>query len=356
MEPVPPGTTSCRNRLRAVSGRRGDVFRMPTIRDVAREAGVGVGTVSRVLGDQARVAPATRARVEATITRLGFRPSPVARALSRHRTTTLEVIVPLITRDFYVEVLRGVEAALDATAYALLIRTIERPADRDRVFTALAARDRADGALIVSQSPTIDLLARLAAQRSPAVLVDAVDPRLPSVAVDHEGAAATAVRHLLGLGHRRIALVDHAATPFAQGSPAGRRRGYRAALAEAGVRPQPTDEVVTAFSPAGGEAALATLLGQPVPPTAVFVGSDVQAAGVLAGARRLGRRVPDDLAVVGYNDIELAGYLGLTTMRVPMREMGQRGVELLLAAIEAPPVAPQILLTADLVVRETSRG
>ena len=329
---------------------------MPTIRDVAREAGVGVGTVSRVLGNQPRVAPATRARVEAAITRLGYRPSPVARALSRQRTYSLEVAVPLITRDFYVEVLRGIEKALDETGYALLIRTIERAVDRDRVFAALASRERADGAIIVSQAPTTTLLARLAAEDAPAVLVDALHPDLPSIAIDHEAAAATAVRHLLEQGHRRIALVDHAETPFAQGSPRGRRRGYRAALVAAGVNPRPSDEIVTEFNAGGGDAALAALLAQPDPPTAVFAGSDVQAAGILAATRRLRLRVPEDLAIVGYNDIELAGYLGLTTMRVPMREMGRRGVELLFAAIEAPDiVVPQILLTAALVIRETSQ-
>ncbi len=329
---------------------------MPTIRDVAREAGVGVGTVSRVLGNQPRVAPATRARVEAAITRLGYRPSPVARALSRQRTYSLEVAVPLITSDFYVEVLRGIETALDETGYALLIRTIERAVDRDRVFAALASRERADGAIIVSQAPTTTLLARLAAEDAPAVLVDALHPDLPSIAIDHEAAAATAVRHLLEQGHRRIALVDHAETPFAQGSPRGRRRGYRAALVAAGVNPRPSDEIVTEFNAGGGDAALAALLAQPDPPTAVFAGSDVQAAGILAATRRLRLRVPEDLAIVGYNDIELARYLGLTTMRVPMREMGRRGVELLFAAIEAPDiVVPQTLLTAALVIRETSQ-
>ncbi len=330
---------------------------MPTIRDVAREAGVGVGTVSRVLGDQSRVAPATRARVEAAIAHLDYRPNPVARALSRHRTATLEVIVPLITRDFYVEVLRGIETALEATGYALLIHTIERPADRDRVFAALGDRDRVDGTIIVSQTPTANLLARLVAQQAPAVLVDAIHPDVPSIAIDHEAAAVTAVDHLLALGHRRIALVDHAEAPFAQGSPSGRRRGYRAALAGAGLDPRPADEIVTEFSPVGGEAALTALLAQSEPPTAIFVGSDTQAAGILAAARRLPRRVPQDLAIVGFNDVQLAGYLGLTTMRVPMREMGRRGVELLLTAMEDPlSGVPQILLPAELVIRETSGG
>jgi DNA-binding LacI/PurR family transcriptional regulator len=332
-------------------------MRMPTIRDVAREAGVGVGTVSRVIGGRPRVAPATRERVEAAVARLDYRPSPVARALSQQRTQTLEVVVPLITRDFYVEVLRGIEAALAATDYTLLIRTIERPAERDGVFAALGEGERADGVLIVSQEPPASFLARLGKRPAPVVLVDATHPQLTSVAVDHQAAALRAVRHLLGLGHRRIALVDHAAMPFAQGSPAGRRRGYRLALTEAGLRPRRSDEVVAAFSPFGGEEAVAALLARPDPPTAVFAGSDVQAMGVLAGARRLGRRVPEDLAVVGYNDIELAGYLGLTTVRVPMRELGRRGVDLLVTAIEAPATAPaHVLLTSELVVRATCGG
>jgi DNA-binding LacI/PurR family transcriptional regulator len=327
----------------------------PTIRDVAREAGVGVGTVSRVLSNQPRVSPATRARVEAAIAQLGYRPNPVARALSRHRTYTLEVAVPLITRDFYVEVLRGIEMALAGSGYALVIRTIDRAADRDRILAALASRDHADGAIVVSQSPTPALLAHLTEKQAPAVLVDARHPQLPSIAVDHETAAETAVRHLLALGHQHIALVDHAETPFAQGSPSGRRRGFLAALSAAGIVPRATDELVTEFSAAGGEAALQTLFAQPDPPTAIFAGSDVQAAGILAGAQQLGLRVPEDLAVVGYNDIELAGYLGLTTMRVPMREMGRRGVELLLAAIDASAsAAPQILLQAELIARHST--
>ena len=330
----------------------------PTIRDVAREAGVGVGTVSRVLGDQPRVAPATREKVEAAIARLGYRPNAAAQALSRQRTDTLEVAVPLVTRDFYVEVLRGIEIALEASRYSLLIRTIERAADRARVLDALAAPGRADGVIIVSQAPTPALARRLSAEHMPAVIVDTVHPGIPSIAVDHESAAAQAVHHLIRLGHQRIGYVDHAATPFAQGSPAGRRQGYRSALAAARLSVQPADEITTEFSMAGGEAAVAALFAQSVPPTAVFVGSDTQAAGVLTAARRMGLRVPDDLAVIGYNDIDLARYLDLTTVRVPMREMGRRGVGMLMTAMEAPGVTPAsvLLLQAELVVRGSSGG
>jgi DNA-binding LacI/PurR family transcriptional regulator len=310
-----------------------------------------------VLGGQPRVAPATREKVEAAISRLGYHPNAAAQALSHKRTDTLEVAVPLVTRDFYVEVLRGIEIALEGSSYSLLIRTIERAEDRARVFAALAAPGRADGAIIVSQAPTPALAQRLRAESMPVVLVDTLHRGVPSVAVDHEAAAAQAVQHLIGLGHQRIAYIDHAATPFAQGSPAGRRRGYRAALTAAGLLVQAGDEIITEFSAAGGEAALTALFAQPARSAAVFVGSDTQAAGVLTAARRLGVRVPDDLAVIGYNDIDLARYLDLTTVRVPMREMGRRGVELLLERIAAPPERPpHLVLPAELVIRGSSGG
>ena len=327
---------------------------MPTIRDLAQEAGVGIGTASRVLSGSPRVAAETRARVHAAMERLGYRPSRVARALSKGRTQTLEVMVPLFTRYFYVEVLRGIEAALVDTDYALLIRTIERATDRDRAFEDPCPRGRADGVLIVSLTPTAKLLEQLSLAECRAVLVDSDDPRLSNVTVDHAAAAASAVRHLIALGHRRIASIDHPEDPFAPAYPGGRHKGYRRALAEAGIPPRPEYELMTDFSPEAGAGALDSLLALPEPPTAVFVGSDTQAFGVLEAARRRGLRVPEDLAVVGYNDIELAQYLGLTSVRVPMREMGQRGVELLLAALHEPDSPPtQVRLPAQLVVRRT---
>jgi LacI family transcriptional regulator len=330
---------------------------MPTIHEVARAAGVGVGTASRALSGNPHVADETRARVRAAADRLGFRPSPIARAFSRGRTQTLEVVVPLITQHFYVEVLRGIEGALAATDYALLIRTIERQADRARVLREQYLRGRVDGALLVSLTPTRGLVSRVMAAGVPLVLVDAEQPKLPSVAVDHAAAAATAVRHLVELGHRRIALVDHAQDPFAPVYPDQRHRGYRRALTEAGLPERSDYERVTDFSPEAGAGAGRELLALAEPPSAVFAGSDTQALGILEAARQAGRRVPDDLAVVGYNDIEIAEYLGLTTIHVPMRELGQRGLQLLLRAIEQPESRPEhIRLPAELVVRRSSGG
>lgn len=328
---------------------------MPTIHDVAREAGVGVGTASRALSGSAHVTDATRAHVQAVAERLGFRPSSIARAFSRGRTHTLEIIMPLFARHFYVEVLRGIEEAILPTDYTLLVRTIERRSDRDRLVRERRVRERVDGALIVSLRPTRGMLARFEEAGLPVVLVDGEHPRLSSVAVAHEAAAVSAVRHLLELGHRRIGLIDHPEDPFSPVYPDARHRGYRAALAEAGLAPLPDYERVTDYSPEAGAAAMEELLKLRQPPTAVFAGSDSQAMGVLDVARRHGLRVPEDLAVVGYNDNEIAPYLELTTVRVPKRELGRLGVELLLRMLEDPGTPIEhIRLTADLVVRKTS--
>src|SRR5690349_8734372 len=161
---------------------------MPTINDVAREAGVGVATVSRVLNGSSRVAPATRRRVKSAMERLGYRPNPTAQGLRSRRTHTLEVLVPLFTRHFYVEVLRGIELGLGATDYGLLIRGIENREDRDRAFANSVTHNFADGLLIVSLAPTEDLAERLAMAQCPVVLIDAEYGELPGVTVDHEAA------------------------------------------------------------------------------------------------------------------------------------------------------------------------
>lgn len=328
---------------------------MPTIRDVARAAGVGLGTVSRVLSDDPHVAGATRSRVLAAIDALGYRSSPVARALRQGRSLTLDVIVPLFTRHFYVEVLRGITAAVVDSDYALVIHTIERPGDRDRVFATAGDIMGPAGMIMVSLTPAPGLLERLRDGRVPLVLVDHASPGVAGVAVDYAAGTTAAVAHLLALGHRRIALIDRRADPFAFQDPGARQAGYRQALATAGLPLRPDYEVVTDYSPEGGQAALGPLLALPTPPTAILVGSDAQALGVLAAARAQGVRVPDDLSVVGYNDIELASYLGLTTVRVPMCEMGRQGGNLLLGLL-AGSAAPSgaIYLPTELMVRATT--
>jgi LacI family transcriptional regulator len=330
-------------------------MRKATIRDVAREAGVGIGTASRALTGSPLVAGATRARVQDVARTLAYHPSPAARALPSGRSHVLEIIVPLFTRSFYSEVLRGIEETLARSDYALVIRSIERPEERNRVFREARWPGQVDGGLLVSLTPTRPLLGHFRTAGLPLVLIDVEQPSLSSVSVDHEAAARLAIEYLIGLGHVRIALVGRAEDPFALDAPDARQRGYRAAWEEAGLQLRPEYQRTTDFSPEAGGAAMDRLLGLKQPPTAVFCASDTQAVGVLEAARRRGRRVPEDVAVVGYNDVELAQYLGLTTVRIPMRAMGKRGAELLLQTIGEPERPTEhIRLPTELVVRQTS--
>jgi DNA-binding LacI/PurR family transcriptional regulator len=327
---------------------------LTTIRDVAREAGVGVGTVSRVLSGHASVAPATRARVQTAMEQLNYHPSAVARALSRRRTDTLEIIMPLFTREFYVEVLRGIEEALASTDYALVIRTVERPQDRTRAFSQIG---RADGIVIVSLTPSASFVKQLENAKTPVVLIDAVHPKLPSIDVDHEQAAMSAVMHFIKTGHRRIGLIDRANDPFGPASESGRQRGYRRALAEAGLPLDRDLELVASYTAEGGRDGANRLFELPDPPTAILTGSDIQAIGVIDAARSRGLAIPGDLAVIGYNDIDISRHIDLASVRVPMRAMGKRATELLLSMIEHIPVdEPITRFPAELIIRNSAES
>jgi DNA-binding LacI/PurR family transcriptional regulator len=326
----------------------------PTISDVARAAGVGIGTVSRVINRSPLVSAATRARVLAAIERLGYQPSSIARAFGRRTTHKLELLVPLFAAPFFLDIMRGVEEGLADSDYTLLVRTIDGPADRERVFSACCKRGRADGVLVVWTPPTEAFVERLASEALPAVLLNAESPNLLAVAVDHTAAAHRAVTYCAGLGHRRIALIDRFADPFATSGEGVCQVGYRTALADGGLTQLPDYEHVVPLDPQAGSRAFATLQAQPQAPTAIVVGSDTQAIGVLDAARTAGLRVPRDVSIVGYNDNPIAAYLGLTTMRVPLRALGRLATEVLLAALSEPVAPPTTTyLPTELVVRRT---
>jgi LacI family repressor for deo operon, udp, cdd, tsx, nupC, and nupG len=327
---------------------------MPTITDVAREAGVGIGTVSRVINGSPLVAEATRERVLAVIRRLGYQPSPIARAFGRRRTDKLEVLVPLFAQSFVLEILQGIEDALADTDYALIIRTVDGGDDRDRVFQDCCVRGQADGVLVVWMAPTEDFVGRMSAESFPAVLLNSEHPRLWSVGTDHDAAALAATMHCVDVGHRDIALVDRREDPFNADSSGICLRGYRQALRNAGLSSRRDYERLADLGARGGAAALQALLALRDPPTAIVAGSESQAIGVLAAARALGRRVPEDLSIVGYNDTEITRDLGLTTVRVPLRELGRRAAETLVAVLAEPAADPVArYVSSELVVRAT---
>jgi DNA-binding LacI/PurR family transcriptional regulator len=327
---------------------------MPTIMDVARAAGVGIGTVSRVLNNSPLVSGATRQRVLETIQRLGYQPSPIARAFGGRRTDKLEILVPVFAQAFVLELLRGIELALADTDYTLLIRSVKTVDERERVYADCCLRGRTEGVLVVWMPPTEHLVARLNAERFPAVLLNSAHPKLWSVGVDHTAAAERAVTYCAQLGHRRIALVDRGEDPFEVATPGICRRGYQQAMAAAGLGAPSEYHLVADNSAMGGAAGATRLLQLPQPPTAIVTGSEAQAIGVLDALRTAGIRVPEELSVVGYNDSDISRDLGLTTIQVPLQVLGEVAAETLLMVVAEPDATPQTRsLPTDLVVRRT---
>jgi len=329
---------------------------MATIKDVAQRAGVGVGTVSRVLNQSGPVSAATRARVLAAITELEFRPNHSARQLATAQTYTIGVIVPFLTRPFYVAVLRGIEAVLANTHYNLQIFNVETAEKRDYYFTELPYRSRIDGLIVLSLVLSDAHVARLLGAGIPTLLLDTCHPALPSLAIDNVAGAQTAVEHLIELGHRRIAYISGLAQPELDfRSNCERLSGYQAALRAHGLSEQPEYVIMAGDGREMGLRMTEQLLALAEPPTALFAASDELAMGAIQAAQRRGLRIPEQLAVIGYDDIELAALLGLTTIRQPMTEMGQHGVERLLRLLTARETPPEhTTLPVELVVRATT--
>jgi LacI family transcriptional regulator len=328
------------------------------IADVAALAGVGEATVSRVLNGRANVRPATRAKVLDAIEALNYRPSLTARNMSLRRTHVIGVVVPFFTSPSAVERVRGVASALAGSAYDLMLFDIEAKERQEHAFRLFDRGDRSDGLLLISLIPPDDEVERLHAARLPCVLVDAPHPDLPSILIDDVRGGEIATSHLIELGHRRIGFLgDTSPDPFRFASSLDRTVGYERALTRAGIelRPEYLREGTKSHHIARSTAI--DLLRLPQPPTAIFAASDTQALGVLEAARILGLRVPEDLSVVGFDDVEPATIVtpALTTVRQPLAEMGATATELLVRLMNEETVDTLHLERfTRLVVRETT--
>ncbi|MDQ7030480.1 MAG: LacI family DNA-binding transcriptional regulator [Ardenticatenia bacterium] len=329
-----------------------------TIYDVAKRAGVGIGTVSRVLNGSPQVRDETRQRVLAAIEELNYRPSPIAQRLSLRKTLTIAVIAPFFTRPAFVERLRGVEATIAESEYDLIVYNVETTDKRDACFHEVPLGHKVDGVLIISLSPGDDDVARWQETGVPVVLVDAYHPALSCVVVDDVAGGYMATRHLIELGHRRIAYIsDPLVNPFNFTSSRDRYTGYRQALADHDIPFRPAYHQQGEHGRAQARLLTHNLLNLDDPPTAIFAASDTQALGVMEALRERGLRAPDDVAVIGYDDIEVAEYLELSTVRQPFFKSGTLGVELLLKHIDDPQQPPQhVELPVELIARRTTVG
>jgi DNA-binding LacI/PurR family transcriptional regulator len=329
--------------------------RPPTIRDVARHAGVSVATVSRVLNDVPVVSDDMRDRVREAISRLGYRPSSAARSLSLGRSQAIGVVAPFFTSPSVVERVRGVSECAREHGYGLMLFDVETAEQRAAAFAEFARRDRVDGLLVISLPLSDEDVDAFARDRLPVVMVDSGHPRVTHVAIDDARGGELAAEHLLDRGHRRIGFVgDQPDAAFGFTSSEDRRRGFRRALRRAGVSPTPELEARGRHGRAPARAVAEALLRRPERPTAVFAASDTQAIGVLEAAQALGLRVPEDVAVIGFDDIEIAEPLGLSTVRQPLRQSGARGADLLLAAIGGAGGGDAALAPLEVVARRTT--
>lgn len=330
-----------------------------TIRDVAKRAGVGLGTVSRVINDSTQVSEATRQRVLTAIAELNFVPNPAARRLSLGKTLTIAVIVPWFTRPAEVERLRGIENTLAESEYDLVLYNVETPAKRDAYFHDVPRSETTDGVLIISLSPRDDDVAHLTHSSVPIVLVDANHKSLTAlnrVVTDDVAGGRRATQHLIDQGHTRIGYIsDWVETPFNFTSSRDRLQGYRKALKAAGIPFRADYHRQGEHGRYAARRLANNLLQLPDRPTAIFAASDTQALGVLEAAQDQHLQVPQDLSVIGYDDIEISEYIGLTTMRQRLYESGKRGVELLLDVLENPAVKARCeILPTELIVRKTT--
>ncbi|MFD5157569.1 LacI family DNA-binding transcriptional regulator [Streptomyces hawaiiensis] len=347
-------------------GARGRSGGRPTLEEVAARAGVGRGTVSRVINGSPRVSDATRAAVEAAVAELGYVPNTAARALAANRTDAIALVVPepetrFFAEPYFSDMLKGVGAELSETEMQLLLIFAGGDRERHRLAQYLAAH-RVDGVLLVSvhaDDPLPDLLAQL---EIPAVISGprSAGETLASVDSDNYGGARQAVEHLLERGRRTIAHITGRLDVYG-----AQRRvdGYRDALRDAG---HGADEALIEpgdFTEGGGLRAMTALLERRPDLDAVFAASDVTAAGARQALREAGRRIPDDVALVGYDDSAIARHMDppLTSVRQPIEEMGRRMIDLLLSEVaDRRPAASRVLerrqmvLATELVPRSSS--
>ena len=327
---------------------------LTTIARVAALAGVGVGTVSRVLNDSGAVSPGTRRRVQEAIDALDYEPSAAARALSPGRTLAVGIVAPFATRPSVIERLRGAAQHISAAGYQLVLLDVDRPEHLAGAVRSVAVKGRFDGLLVISLPLPGNAVSRVRSAGIPLVLIDRQESGLAGVHIDNEAGGRLAAEHLLGLGHVRIAFLgDDESNPYGFDSSARRRAGYEAALRDAGVVVRPELVVTGPHGRSVARTLAAQLLALPHPPTAIFAASDDQAVGVIDAANAVGVEVPGDLSVIGFDDIEIARYVGLTTVAQPLEASGRRAAELLLAQIEGWPATAEEL-PCELIVRETT--
>ncbi len=326
-----------------------------TIFDVAREAGVSYGTVSRVLNHRDHVRPETREAVMAAVDRLGFVANQQARRLAGGRSQVIGLLLHGLNTSYADEILRGIDAELEAASYDLLLYTTHRRKLKESAYVGTITRGMADGLLLLLPRNAAAYLNSLRARKFPYILIDHQGTGDPdhSVGATNRQGGHEATRYLIGLGHRRIGFVTGT---LDLACATDRLDGYRQALAEHAIPFDPALVQPGDFDQPSGSTAAQALLDLPQPPTAVFASNDAMAFGVMEAARARGCSVPGDLSVVGFDDIPQTTlvYPPLTTIRQPLEEMGRVATRMLLHLITDPQADMRtVTLPTSLVERQS---
>ncbi|MBY7732899.1 DNA-binding transcriptional regulator CytR [Vibrio bathopelagicus] len=326
---------------------------MATMKDVAQLAGVSTATVSRALMNPEKVSVSTRKRVETAVLEAGYSPNTLARNLRRNESKTIITIVPDICDPYFAEIIRGIEDAAVENDYLVLLGDSGQQKKRESSFVNLVFTKQADGMLLLGTDHPFDVSKPEQKNLPPMVMACEFAPELelPTVHIDNLTSAFEAVNYLAQLGHKRIAQISG---PTTATLCKFRQQGYQQALRRAGVSMNPAYSTVGDFTFEAGAQAVRHLLALPEQPTAIFCHNDAMAIGAIQEAKKLGLRVPQDLSIVGFDDIQFAQYCDppLTTISQPRYEIGRQAMLMMLDLLKGNDVqAGSRLLEAKLVVR-----
>ena len=327
-----------------------------TIRDVARRAGVSIATVSRALNNSGAVSADARVAVERAARALNYRPHPAARSLHGKATGGLGVLLPFVSGEFFAELLTGLDEAAQEEGRFLVVSTSHRRPEEFRAAMQAMAK-RVDGLVVMAPELDVPGVESVLASEGPVSFINtSVNGAAADVLnFDNYGGAFALTQHLLEAGHRRIALIKGAPGAW---DAQERMRGYRAAMAEAGMEAPSELEFEGDYTPSAGYAAVEAILDAAPRPTAILAANDYCAAGVLSALHKAGIVVPEGMAVTGFDGVTSTRYMlpPLTTVRVPIREIGRRAIKLLVSRLvgDTPDRPVQEVVPVELVVREST--
>ncbi|MDP5274071.1 LacI family DNA-binding transcriptional regulator [Chengkuizengella axinellae] len=328
----------------------------PTIYDIAREAGVSIATVSKVINNTGRIGDKTKQKVMKVMKELDYQPSIVASALTGKRTHTIGLLIPDIANPFFAEIARSVEDMGNELGFSVMMCSTDNNIDKESKYISLLEQKRVDGIIIATGTRNTDVLQNLLKKKLPIALIARDLPSLPvdTVLVDDYMGGYEATSHLISLGHQKISII---AEDLKVMSSKERIRGYRQALEDHGMEYDEEQIHVSDFTIEGGREVAATILAENNPATAIFACNDLLAMGVIQAAREIGVEIPSDLSIIGFDNTILASLCDppLTTIAQPIQDMGKQVVELLVKEIKQEKQSKQrVVLMPSLEVRNTT--